>query len=624
MSEEGRYQKQHILGSGERVDVFLGLNVAFDRKVAIKELRGGIATSDAERKAFYKEYEQWAKFENRGLAQIADIDHSRAWVIQEFLPDSMLDSAGRLANDKQAAYTALEQLLEGLVFLHSQGFLHCNLKASNVRFSGSKLKLCDGRCVKIGFPGVLAKPRGSNRYLAPEMINEEFGSVGPASDIYVAAIVFLEALAGDKFETLFQGYVSGTPDAEMGWVRWHNSPDQLEPISTTVPSIPKPLADILDGMLCKEVRLRHASAERLLEELHAAREAILTADTTAPAATPTDLAPSSAQLDAPQKEPSVKLIDRPGTAVYVRCLSGPLAGSIFPLPMGEVIIGTDTGCNVRLSPEQYPSIQGRTVHISLGGGGWKISDPQGHPVIVDLKKSFEAAPIRSGSILRLSSRGPDFQFVVQGEHALSWQDISSQLGLLAPEAHSVPSRLMTPKSKTRPSAGTSPARPHPATDSSTFAASAPAPPTRPIAAKENVADKRAAKIAKPAAPSPALPPKAVPMGAAPGRPVPAPVANESFLNRFNKMDKNKRNNLVLILGLPLAAILVILFTPRSKSNNEKNMDQQSELQTVDGQDQSGSPRGESVSLDKKPPKNEEPNSSAELAAPEDLNKPPQQ
>ena len=90
----------------------------------------------------------------------------------------------------------------------------------------------------------------------------------------------------------------------MGWVRWHNSPDQLEPISTTVPSIPKPLADILDGMLCKEVRLRHASAERLLEELHAARDAILTADTGAPAATPSNLAPTSAELDPREKERS--------------------------------------------------------------------------------------------------------------------------------------------------------------------------------------------------------------------------------------------------------------------------------------------------------------------------------
>ena len=129
----------------------------------------------------------------------------------------------------------------------------------------------------------------------------------------------------------------------------------------------------------------------------------------------------------------MKLIDRPSSALYVRCLSGPLAGSIFPAPMGEVIIGADNQCNVRLSPEQYPAIHGRQIRISLGSTGWQISDPQGHPIIVDLKKSFDAAPIRSGSIFRITPRGPDFQFVVQGEHDWTWQDISSELKLLAPK-----------------------------------------------------------------------------------------------------------------------------------------------------------------------------------------------
>ena len=277
MSEDGKYRKQNLIGSGDRVDVFLGLNIAFDRKIAIKELRGGIETSDTERSAFYSEYEQWAKLENRRIAQIADIDRTRAWVIQEYLPDSILDLSDQLSQDMQLAYSAIEQLLEGLAFLHSKGLMHCNLKASNFRFSGGSWKLCDGRCVRIGFPGSLPKPRGSNRYLAPEMINEEFGSVGTASDIYVAGMVILETLAGDQFESLFQGFVSGTPDVEMGWVRWHNAPDRLDPIHTLLPSIPKPLADILDGMLCKEVRIRHASAERLLKELSEARDAIISA-----------------------------------------------------------------------------------------------------------------------------------------------------------------------------------------------------------------------------------------------------------------------------------------------------------------------------------------------------------
>jgi hypothetical protein len=70
---------------------------------------------------------------------------------------------------------------------------------------------------------------------------------------------------------------------------------------------------------------------------------------------------------------------------------------------------------------------------------------------------------------------------------------------------------------------------------------------------------------------------------------------ESFLDRFKNMDKNKRNNLILIVGLPLAAILVILFTPRSNSKEEKNTDQQNEVQNDGSQNQTESPEVDSVS-----------------------------
>lgn len=614
MSVDGKYQKQNLIGSGERVDVFLGLNVAFDRKVAIKELRGGVETSDTERTAFYSEYEKWAKLEHLRIAHIADIDRTRAWVILEYLPKSILDRSDELSSDPSLAYTAAEQLFEGLAYLHGKGLMHCNLKASNVRFSDDGLKLTDGRCVQIGYPGSLPKPRGSNRYLAPEMINEEFGNVGTASDIYVAGIVLLETLAGPKFESLFQGYVSGTPDVEMGWVRWHNSTDQLEPIHSQVPSIPKPLANLLDGMLCKEVRVRHASAERLLQELRAAKEEVLSA----PAISPTAATAAKSKGDKPSaapdgkaKEQQVKLIDRPSSPVYVRLLSGPLAGSIYPLSMGEVTIGEAPGCNVRLSPEQYPAIHGRQIKIVLGTNGWQISDPQGHPVFVDLKKSFDAAPIRSGSIFRLTPRGPDFQFVVQGEHDWTWQDISSQLKLMTPETHSVPDRLLkdkkkpdaaaakAPATKPAPAASPAPARPSPPTPQSKSAKAQKAKQAEKAKAKAEKA-KAKSKPAAPANPAPAKPdpPKpvaekkeAAPVAAAvaaapnaPARPDSAPgppgtteaksSEKQSLGDKFKNMDTSKRNNLILLVGLPIIAILIILFMPRSGSNEpEKKPDQ---------------------------------------------------
>jgi hypothetical protein len=627
MSQDGKFQKQHLIGSGERVDVFAGLNVAFGRKVAIKELRGGIDTSDTERKSFYAEYDTWAKFQHLRIARIEDIDHTRAWVIQEFLPQSIVEAGAAFKHDLAAAYSAFEQLLEGLEFLHSQGLMHCNLKGSNVRVLEGDVKLCDGRCIKIGFPGSLPKPRGSNRYLAPEMINEEFGNVGTASDIYVAGMVMLEALAGSDFESLFKGYVSGTPDTEMGWVRWHNSPETLEPISESLPWIPKPLGDLLDGMLCKQVQVRYASAERLLSDLRVSRDGIVNAAPVASAPNPGAANPAAAgAAPAGSPEPEVvkqkvKLIDRPSSPAYIRCLSGSLAGSIFPLALGDVKIGESDHCDVKLPADKYPIIQGREVNITLETDGWKIADSQGHPIIVDVTNSFDPAPIRSGSVFRLSKRGPDFQFVIQGQHAGTWQDIASELDLLQPETHSVPSRLLKEKSKTK-SNGASPAASRPsaprAQPTAAAASAAPAPPQpatkdkskkkhKKVRGKSKPAPKAAsqpAPVAKPvdASAAPPAPVASAPVASAPSAPTgpmgpkglsePA-AAKESLIDQFKNMEPGKRNNVIVLAALPLMliiAVLCALLMPPA-DEGDSNQDEQESVEAAES-DQAPSAEGE--------------------------------
>jgi serine/threonine protein kinase len=578
MSQDSKYQKQRWIGSSERVDVYLGLNVAFGRKVAIKELRGGIDTSINERNSFFSEYDKWAKFEHPRLARIEDLDKTRAWVIQEYLPQSIADVAPAWSNNAAAAYNALEQILEGLAFLHQSGFIHFNLKSSNVRSSGEFYKVCDGRCVPIGFPGSLPKPRGSNRYLAPEMINEEFGSVGTATDIYVAGMIMLESLAGAQFESLFKGYVLGTPDTEIGWVRWHNSPETLDPIHKTLPFVPQPLATLIEGMICKQTSVRYAAVDRLLTDLRSQKEAILhakpaggvmprpvaanepVAAAPAPPAPGTVPRPPANTTSAPPDN-RVKLIDRPASPTYIRCLSGTLAGTLFPTIMGDIVIGEGAHCNVRISPDHCPLIAGREVKIWLGNNGWQISDSLNHPLVVDSKTSFQPTSLRSGSIFRLSPRGPDFQFVVQGQHESTWQDIAAELELDEPAAN-VPKRLLERK-KVRTSGSAAPPTAIPVKPGT-----APAPPPQPA----SPIPPRAAAIAAPAPPAPprtpasAAPPR--PPSAAPGAPAPAhaePVAK-------TPMDKNKRNNLILAISLPVVALLIILLVPQSQPANKKDDD----------------------------------------------------
>jgi serine/threonine protein kinase len=583
MAHDNKYQKQRLIGSGERVDVYLGLNVAFGRKVAIKELRGGVETSATERNGFFAEYEKWAKLEHARIARIEDIDKTRAWVIQEYLPQSILDLASGFISNPTAAYTALEQILEGLAYLHQAGLIHFNLKSSNVRAANETIKLCDGRCVPIGFPGSLPKPRGSNRYLAPEMINEEFGHVGTATDIYVAGMIMLESLAGPQFESLFKGYVLGTPDTEIGWVRWHNSPETLDPIHKTLPHVPSALATLVEGMICKQVTVRYASADRLLSDLRSLREAIVSAVPAVSSVPRTDVvhpSPASPTSTAPRppagsahdvSDGQVKLIDRPISPTYVRCLSGALAGSLFPTTMGEILIGEGNHCSVRISADHCPLIAGREVKIFLGSNGWQISDSLNHPIIIDSKTSFETAALRSGSIFRLSPKGPDFQFVVQGQHDNTWQDIAADLDLFDSQAK-VPNRFSKQGKSIPP-------RPE-ATQTSALAQSAVAAPSRP---KPATPTKPAAPV-KPQVAAPAPPRPHAPT--APGAPVrPASTAPLAESIPKQPMDKNKRNNLILFISLPIVAILIILFMPRSEpaQTKEKNKTEEVVPNSVDSE-----------------------------------------
>ena len=255
------FKKTRSIHAGEAVQVYEGLHVKSGRQVVIKELSG--EANESVRKDFFNEAKLWAKLEHPRLGRIEEINEDRGWVVTEYLPTALNERVCEdfdLADLKDLAM----QMFDGLRYLHAQGLLHCNLSAQNVRFceGNESIKIVDGRGVAIDRASQLPRPRGSNKFRAPEMLDNRFGPVGRATDLYLAGTVLLEALAGARFESLFQGYVEGTPDAETGWFRWHNSDDELEPVKNLVPGLPEGFAKLLDGMLSKNVRSRIGHGKR--------------------------------------------------------------------------------------------------------------------------------------------------------------------------------------------------------------------------------------------------------------------------------------------------------------------------------------------------------------------------
>ena len=575
MNQEPRtnFKKTKLIHNGDKVSVFEGNHTSFGRQVVIKELNQEVDA--AFRSDFLNEAKLWAQFEHPRLARIEEVNEDRGWIVTEFLPEALNQRIGGsldLGDLKQATL----QILEGLKELHSSGQLHCNLNSQNIRYSGENLKLTDGRGVALNSAAQLPRAKGSNKFRAPEMLDNQFGPVGMATDLYLAASVILEAIAGSKFDSFFQGHIEGTPDPETGWIRWHNCDQQLDPIKDLIPGIPEAFGRLLDDMLSKHVKSRIGTAQDAIDNLNAIEmSGPLTGAAPSTVAAPKPAPPSPAKRDA-----SPQLISRPKTPAYLRIASGAMAGTIFPVQLQDVVIGEGPNCHVKLSANDYGQIRGREISIVLSTGGWKISETKRpedctETVYVGHQRCESTLPVRSGDIIRLSNSGPDLQFVIQGESTWEWQDVADDLNINKPAAPQKPADNR-PQNKPTNAVGATPRND----------AYAPAPAKK--------------MPPQPASPTPPRPQGSSPPAtdsAAPSRPSSnAPTPPKERTNKKSKekngknskadlsewlSDKDKRNWLVLIGGLISVAIIVPLTLGGSGETEEQKNEKTGVTQTIE-------------------------------------------
>lgn len=277
----GRYRLAEPIGHGGMGVVWRAHDEVLRRDVAVKEVVFPPGIPQGEQRLACARSVQEARAAGRlnhpGVITVHDVaEHDgRPWIVMElFLGGSLADlihKTGRLS-PRRAAEIGLG-VLDALCAAHAAGIVHRDIKPANVLVNGSRVVLTDFGAAAIQSDPALTGSGmfiGTPAYMAPERAQQVRAS--PISDLWSLGATLYAA-------------VEGRPP--------YTGPDSLAVLSALLTSDPPParragpLAPVLTGLMCRDMRLR-LTAPRAREQL--ARVAGLAPDPPPVMRTPTESA----------------------------------------------------------------------------------------------------------------------------------------------------------------------------------------------------------------------------------------------------------------------------------------------------------------------------------------------
>ena len=190
----GKFRLTRRVGAGGTGSVYLARDVGLDRDVAVKTL-GGVSASRLP--GLNQEARAMARVAHPAVAQILSVEswRGRPFLVVEFLPGGTL--ADRLRDGRvpgpQAA-DIITALAEGLAALHRAGYVHGDVKPSNIGFTAEGTpKLLDFGLARVANDTTVEG--GTLRYLSPEVLAGR--PADEADDVWSLCVVLCEMVSGE-------------------------------------------------------------------------------------------------------------------------------------------------------------------------------------------------------------------------------------------------------------------------------------------------------------------------------------------------------------------------------------------------------------------------------------------
>jgi len=261
----GRFEILRRLGQGAMGEVYLGLDPAIGREVALKTIHREAAQGAEARERFAREARAAGTLNHPNLVTIHEFGEEQGvlYLAMEYVPGVDLEAMLRdRVLPPVEALEVLAQVCDGLAYAHRSGVLHRDIKPSNIRVrrEGERLhaKVMDFGIARVAGSDMTGTGTllGTFGYMAPEYIKT--GVPEPASDLFAVGVILYEALAGHR---PFEGDTTAT-------ILYRLVNEEPTPLAPTQLRGISPQADLLLAKaLAKDPAHRFLSAEAMARAL---------------------------------------------------------------------------------------------------------------------------------------------------------------------------------------------------------------------------------------------------------------------------------------------------------------------------------------------------------------------
>jgi len=269
MDPQTRFEILQPIAAGDFATVYRARDRELGREVAIKQIHAQFLQDPRHLDRYWQEAQILASLEHPHIVRIYDIVRDRGWLVLELMQGSLKQMLAGRPIDLGDLRMTLTYSAHALQFMHANGILHGDVKPSNLLVDKSqRVKLGDFGIARRIFGEHGSVVKGTTRYMAPEVVSDQFGPVGPHSDLYSLGFSAYELLCGADFDSLFPGLNMYGRDQQIAWMMWHSALDRRLPdIQRVLEGVPPDLAYVIQRLTEKDATKRYRTAEEVLADL---------------------------------------------------------------------------------------------------------------------------------------------------------------------------------------------------------------------------------------------------------------------------------------------------------------------------------------------------------------------